>query len=113
MRADLARAPPIPLDVAFASNVAASDRRSTLSRATVSLVRQIHPDATSDRPNIRKIASTRRPSATRELTPTISSPLIPPDLPAAVTVADTKKKFVDAYPFPIPSVWSVALRSSS
>ena len=69
-----------------------------------------HPDATSDRPNIRKIASTRRPSATRELTPTISSPLIPPDLPAAVTVADTKKKFVDAYPFPIPSVWSVALQ---
>ena len=69
-----------------------------------------HPDATSDRPNIRKIASTRRPSATRELTPTISSPLIPPDLPAAVTVADTKKKFVDAYPFPIPSVWSVAIQ---
>ena len=27
-----------------------------------------------------------------------------------MTVADTKKKFVDSYPYPIPSIWSVALQ---
>ena len=28
----------------------------------------------------------------------------------AVTVADTKAKFIQSYPFPIPSIWSVALQ---
>ena len=110
MRADPARAPPIPLDVAFASNVAASDRRSTLSRATVPLVRQIPPGRHLGPPQY----SQDRLDASPVRDPRTHShhlvPSHPPDLPAAVTVADTKKKFVDAYPFPIPSVWSVALQ---
>ena len=28
----------------------------------------------------------------------------------AVTVADTKAKFIESYPFPIPSIWSVAVQ---
>lgn len=38
---------------------------------------------------------------------TYSSPPFPPQ---AVTVADTKDRFIKAYPFPIPSVWSVAVQ---
>ena len=38
---------------------------------------------------------------------TYSSPPFPPP---AVTVADTKDRFIKAYPFPIPSVWSVAVQ---
>lgn len=95
------------------------DGRSTLSRATVPPVRQIPPARHLGRPSVfaRSLAATRRPAldatpppATRELTPSVPSPSTPPDFPAAVTVADTKKKFVEAYPFPIPSVWSVAIQ---
>ena len=106
-----ARAPPIPLDVAFASNVAASDRRSTLSRATVSLVRQIPPGRHLGPPQYSQDRLDASPvPATRELTPTISSPLIPPISPQPSPSRTPRRSSWTPTPSPIPSVWSVALQ---
>ena len=74
----------------------------------------------SRRPELAALARIRASLRVRPLAPHAtpllrrtksSDPPRPPPLltQTAVTVADTKRKFVESYPFPIPSIWSVAV----